>query len=155
MGFARGPCCFAQGRSPSPQDGLAEHGPDFGSGGWRPVGSRPGGTALAGGAFTRVGPLNADKRQWGQVGSFHPLLPPQLPSQTFQLASKSLTMDLGRQAWGGGGGWGSLLGARLQDLSKQTGVTATPQEAKEVLSPGSPRPSLGVRIWGPEESKVS
>lgn len=119
------------------------------------MGSRPGGTALAGGAFTRVGPLNADKRQWGQVGSFHPLLPPQLPSQTFQLASKSLTMDLGRQAWGGGGGWGSVLGARLQDLSKQTGVTATPQEAKEVLSPGSPRPSLGVRIWGPEESKVS
>ena len=82
------------------------------------------------------------------------LLPPQLPSQTFQLASKSLTMDLGRQAWGGGGGWGSVLGARLQDLSKQTGVTATPQEAKEVLSPGSPAP-LGVRIWGPEESKVS
>ena len=118
MGFARGPCCFARGWSPSPQDGLAEHGPDFGSGGWGPEGSRPGGTALVGGAFTQVGPLNSDKRQWGQGGSFHPLLPPQLPSQTFQLASLSLTMDLGRQVGRGGGGWGSVLDACLQDLSK-------------------------------------
>ena len=143
MGFARGPCCFAQGRSPSPQDGLAEHGSEDG------VLRAPGLGGLH--WWVVVGPLSSDKRQWGQGGSLHPLLPPQLPSQTFQLASLSLTMDLGRQA---GGGWGSVLDACLQDLSKQTGVTATPQEAKEVLSPGSPTP-LGVRIRGPEENKVS
>ena len=98
MGFARGPCCFAQGWSPSPQDGLAEHGSEGG------VLRAPGLGGLH--WWVVVGPLSSDKRQWGQGGSLHPLLPPQLPSQTFQLASLSLTMDLGRQAGGGGAGGG-------------------------------------------------